>query len=517
MFNNGPIALCVLDGWGIADASDSNAIKNANPNCFNFLNKQFPSTSLIASGKDVGLPEGQMGNSEVGHMTMGSGRVILQDLVRINSSLNSVLQKDVIQNVITKLRQTNKQCHLIALVSDGGVHSHINHLIIIAKYLLAQKIGVKLHLITDGRDSDPNSGIKFVKKLNELANNNPLLSICTITGRYFAMDRDKNFDRTEKAFRAIMHGIGKKFSDPVEAILSSYETKITDEFIEPLVFNQYKAIENGDAIIFCNFRTDRIRQLCTAILDPSFTEFNRGEEIHISKAFTLVSYSKELEKFAEPLFRREVHKNTLSEVLNQQNLSSLRIAETEKYAHITFFFDVGRENSYPNEKRILIPSPKVATYNQKPAMSAHSITDILVSELTQNKYDFVLLNYANPDMVGHTGDYSATVEAIKVVDACLQKLYHAIVEEMKGTLILVGDHGNAECMVTKKSNTICTAHTTNPVPFIIANQTLKNNPEIKLKGGSLADVAPTILNLFGLTKPKEMSGQNLLEYKMSYA
>ena len=520
MLTQSPIVLCILDGWGIRTESDHNAIKNANPTCFNFLNKEFPSTGLIASGTAVGLPEGQMGNSEVGHMTIGAGRAILQDLVRINSDLNSILQQNTIKSLIADLYQTKKACHLVGLVSDGGIHSHIDHLISIAEHLTKAQIKVNLHLITDGRDSAPISGIGFVKRLNEIARANSLLSISTITGRYFAMDRDKNFDRTEKAFNAISYGIDDNsniFDCPEKSISSLYNQGVTDEFIEPQVYLNYKGIENGDAVIFYNFRTDRLRQLCSSLLDPNFNGFKRNRTVQCSKAITMVSYSKELEKFAKPLFQRKAHKNILSEILNMQNISCLRIAETEKYAHVTFFFDAGKEHGYANETRILIPSPKVDTYNQRPEMSAKKITDTLLSELEKNKYDFVLLNYANPDMVGHTGDYLATVKAIKAVDACLQRLYDTVVEKMNGTLIIVGDHGNAEYMVEKGLGTVCTAHTTNPVPFIIANKILMNNSNANLCEGSLVDVAPTILNLFGIQQPQEMSGKNLLEYEKRYA
>ena len=510
-----PIVLCVLDGWGVRGIADNNAIRNANPSCFNFLNEEFPSTNLIASGLVVGLPEGQMGNSEVGHMTIGSGRMIQQDLVKINNELDSVLQQDKIKNLIANLRQTKKSCHLIGLVSDGGVHSHIEHLISIAKHLTNEQVKVKLHLITDGRDSAPTCGDKFIKHLYELSKTTPLLSISTISGRHFAMDRDKRFDRTEKAFKAVSCAEGASFDDPVIAISLSYASGKTDEFMDPQVHEDYKGIEDGDAVIFCNFRSDRIQQLCNAFLDPDFSEFKRDKVTKFSKAITLTSYSKKLEAFTTSLFQRDSHKNTLFDVLNSHNFSFLRIAETEKYAHITYFFDTGKEIEYSGEKRILIPSPKVFSYNHKPEMSAKKITSVLLSELKKNKHDFILLNYANPDMVGHTGDYLATIKAVKVVDDCLEKLYNAIVKKMDGTLILVGDHGNAEYMGDKELGSVHTAHTTNPVPFVIVSEKLKNNST--LHKGSLADVAPTILSILGIQKPKEMSGRNLLNYEKKYA
>jgi len=502
MISPGPIALCILDGWGERAAIDYNAIKNANPICFNRLCKEFPSTTLIASGPSVGLPEGQMGNSEVGHMAIGSGRLIRQSLVKINSELNSTLQRDPITELISNLNSTKKTCHLIGLASDGGVHSHIDHLITIAQHLTKNQVKVNLHLITDGRDTDPTHGRGFVQRLNEMCKTNALLSISTISGREYAMDRDKRFERVERAFRAISFGSDKTFDCPVAAVSASYAEGITDEFITPQSHASYKGMEDGDAVIFCNFRADRTRQLCGALLDLHFSGFKRDKSFRFSKAITLMPYSKALEAFAIPLFRHELHKNTLCEVLNSHGKSSLRIAETEKYAHITFFFDAGREVSYPNEKRIIIPSPKVATYENCPEMSANEITDTVLSELEQNKYDFVLLNYANPDMVGHTGNYQKTIKAVKTVDDCLQRLYDYIVEQLNGTLVIVGDHGNAEQVDN-------TAHTTNPVPFIIANKGLKGATDGRLQSGSLVDVAPTLLSLFGIQKPTEMSGKCL--------
>jgi 2,3-bisphosphoglycerate-independent phosphoglycerate mutase len=543
MISNKPVVLCVLDGWGIGKDSDGcNAISGASPEWFYFLQKEFPSSQLITSGLSVGLPEGQMGNSEVGHMTLGSGRVIMQDLVRINSELSQVLDGEEIRDLVENLHATKKSCHLIGLASDGGVHSHIEHLIAIAKHLAKSGVRVHLHLIMDGRDTSPKSGKRFIKKLEEATatfrhcathvsptteegglpravNNDEsgMVHISTISGRYFAMDRDNRFDRTKKAFEAIVMARGAIYDEPIIGVEASYAEGKFDEFIEPVVLNGYEGMEDGDAVIFCNFRADRMRQICAAILDKKFTGFEREKMIRFSKALTLTSYSEELEKFAIPWFPQIFHKNVLSEVLNSQNIASLRIAETEKYAHVTFFFDAGREIKFPSDKRVLVPSPKVSTYDKKPEMSAAEITSVLLSELGEKKYDFILVNYANPDMVGHTGDYNATVQAIKAVDDCLGKLYNGVVKEMDGTLIIVSDHGNAEQMLEHDGSEHHTAHTTNPVPFIIVNKRLQGNVEANLRDGSLSDVAPTILSMLGIEKPGEMTGQSLLNYKKIYA
>jgi 2,3-bisphosphoglycerate-independent phosphoglycerate mutase len=514
-----PLVLCVLDGWGMGGLDNFNAILGASPRNFQQLRKDYPSTKLVASGMPVGLPDGQMGNSEVGHMTIGSGRTITQDLVGISNTINTVLEGEAIKKLVASLRQTKKACHLVGLTSDGGIHSHINHMLAIAKHLMQEKVMVKVHLILDGRDTAPTVGEKFVRLFHDIEKANPLLSISTFGGRYFAMDRDNRFDRIEKAYKAIVQGQGEleRFESALLSTFYSYGRGKSDEFIEPQVSLNYNGMEDGDAVIFCNFRSDRMRQICNAMLDPQFTGFKRGKVVKFSDAMTLTSYSEGLDKLATALFPQRTHKNTLFEVLHAHNIPSLRIAETEKYAHITYFFDAGRELQLPSSKKILIPSVKVPTYDLKPAMSAAAITRTLISKLRTKQYGFALVNYANPDMVGHTGNYKATVTAIKKTDYYLGKLYAAVVEELKGTLVVVSDHGNAEKMADMKLGLAHTAHTTNPVPFTVANKVLQYDPNATMRPGSLADVAPTILALLGLPQPEEMTGQSLLKYEKKYA
>lgn len=514
------IVLCILDGWGVGDQSSCkyNAIQNAHPVFFNYLTENFPNSQVHTSGNYVGLPDGQMGNSEVGHMTIGSGRIVEQTLLRINNSIDAgyILKKEEIQGIAKSLGCTNKSCHIIALISDGGVHSHINHVIKISEFLSSNNVKIKLHIITDGRDVLPTSSISYVKKIVDLINGSENISIATISGRYFSMDRDSRFERTEKAYNSIALGQNKTFSnvnfESIFSILSkSHAKNVTDEFIEPQSANEYSGMSDGDAILCMNFRSDRMRQICDALLDQNFSEFPRTH-VEFSQKITMVPYSEKISSHAAILFKKQQIKNTLSDVLYQHNMTQFRIAETEKYAHVTFFFNGGREQTYPGEERTLVNSPKVSTYDLKPEMSAHELTDILVEKILSKKFRFLLVNYANADMVGHTGNYEATLKAIKTIDDCLKKAYTAI-EKVNGTMIVTADHGNAEDMMHENTHTKNTHHTTNPVPLIVASNELKNKKEstaIKLKNGTLADVAPTILELYGIKKPTSMSGHSLL-------
>lgn len=494
MIKNFPkVALCILDGWGVREETDFNAIKAADPKFFDSLVKNFPNTTLSASGLDVGLPAAQMGNSEVGHMTIGSGRVMTQDLTKIDQDLEKTLNQDCMAQLIHSLKASDKACHIIGLASDGGVHSHLNHIIMIARHLAQNGIKVKLHLITDGRDTLPKSAPTFMLQVVEEIKSNPLLSIATIGGRYYAMDRDHHLDRTQKAFNVIVKGSKEKsFTCPLEVIKNSYKEGIFDEFIEMQSHINYTGVENGDAVIFANFRADRMRQL-----------FNSMRTIKFSHVITMTLYYPNV---AQVLFPPEQPKNILSDVLHKSGLSQLRVAESEKYAHVTFFFDSAREAAYPNEKRIFIKSPNVPTYDLKPEMSAYEVTDAVIENVAKEPYNFILLNYANADMVGHTGNYDATVKAVKAIDDCLKKLYAYLVEQMNFTLIIAADHGNAEYMFDEKNHSQHTAHTTNPVPLIVTSR----NHKIKHIGG-LRDIAPTILDLMNITKPEEMTGTSLLE------
>lgn len=501
-----PVILCILDGWGIGDNHHKhNAIAGANPKTYNSLLKNFPHSKLQASEQSVGLPSLQMGNSEVGHMTIGGGRVFQQDLMRISNALDNDI--DNIMSLKNNMPKT-KICHILGLVSDGGVHSHISHVLSLAKYYVNNQIQVWLHVITDGRDTLPKSAKTYIRQLEKFCSNHPLAKIATISGRYYAMDRDKRFERTEKAYNAIISAEGTKFTDIQDVIEQSYNNQIFDEFIEPSVSIEYKGIAEGDLLVCTNFRSDRMRQIVEAFSLPDFNSFKRHKVIHnTSKILTMTQYSDMFDSIIEVIFKPETHDNLLTDVINKHNMSQLRVAETEKYAHITFFFDGGQENAKKLEKRVLVPSPKVEQYNLKPEMSAYEVTDVILSGFQEKKYDFCLVNYANADMVGHTGDYDASVKAVKAIDNCLEKLYQ-LSKNMDLTLLITADHGNVEFMFDDDKESKHTAHTINPVPFILVDHHLK---AAKVKDGKLSDIAPTILDLLGLDKPAEMTGNSVLK------
>jgi 2,3-bisphosphoglycerate-independent phosphoglycerate mutase len=503
-----PLVLCVLDGWGISKNKSSNAIANANTDFFDFLTNNYPNSIIETSGKAVGLPQGQMGNSEVGHMTIGSGRIILQDLPKITQQLNKKFLNNnpTIIEAVKNLQKNNTSCHIIGLCSDGGIHSHINHALVLVKYLLDKNLKVNFHFICDGRDTPPKSALKYLKKLSKFENNQNFC-LATISGRYYAMDRDKRYDRTEIAYKAIALAEGKKFSDPMSIIEQSYKNNIYDEFIQPYVNKSYKGMQKNDTLLFFNFRSDRMRQIVDALCSNNFKAFNTKHLL--LHPITMTKYSEEIARYSQILFKNEKVLNHLGQVISSANLKQLRIAETEKYPHVTFFFNAGEEAPLTNEARILIDSPKIATYDLKPEMSAYEITENLIAKTSNNEYDFALVNYANSDMVGHTGNYLATIKAVETINHCLKQLYNFIIEKNNGTLIITADHGNAENMFDKTNNQPHTAHTNNPVPFIIVNKKFKNK-DIKIKNGSLADIAPTILNLLRISKPKEMTGNSLI-------
>lgn len=497
MLNNKPkkpILLCILDGFGIGDNNSAhNAIAVAKMPNYQRIISDYPFSSLETSGLAVGLPEGQIGNSEVGHMTIGAGRVIYQDLVRINKAINdgSFQQNQDLQKLIKHHNRFNSVCHLAGLISDGGVHSQLDHLIFLANFLEKNNVKVVIHGFLDGRDVAQKSAKKYLQQLSAF-------KIATLSGRYFAMDRDKKFDRIDLAFNAIMLAQGTNFSDCFEAIKNSYENNITDEFIRPCVINDYKGVSDNDSLIFFNFRADRARQISE--------KFMNSKKFAIALAFT--EYSLELNNFYKILFPSQQIKNSLPEILEKNNLSQLRIAETEKYAHVTFFFSCGQEQEFKNESRILVQSPLVATYDLKPEMSALEITNNLCIAIKSNKFDFILVNYANPDMVGHSGDLSASIKACEAIDRQLAILEKTILEN-DGLMLISADHGNIECMVDQ-NNQPHTAHTTNPVPFILIS---KDANSFKLKNGKLSDIAPSILYLLNIAKPTEMQGECLINHK----
>jgi 2,3-bisphosphoglycerate-independent phosphoglycerate mutase len=496
-----PVLLCILDGWGIGDENDpNNAIARAKtPNYKRFF-QQYPHSQLQTSGLDVGLPEGQMGNSEVGHMTIGAGRIIFQELPRINNAIadGSFEKNEKLQRLVSDLKKSGKTVHIMGLLSDGGVHAHINHILFLAEALTKNGIKIALHGFLDGRDVAQKSALEFIEASKKF-------KIATVGGRYYGMDRDKKWDRIKLAYNAIVKGEGEKFSDVISAVTTSYEKSLTDEFILPCVIGNYSGIEDGDALMFCNFRADRARQISDAILNPEFSEFET-RKIKFSHAFSMTKYSENLGKLYAILFPEHEVKNSLPEVLAAQNLTQLRIAETEKYAHVTFFFSCGREKEFLGEERILVKSPPVATYDLKPEMSANEIGEKLCEAIASDKFDFLVVNYANPDMVGHSGILEPSIKACETIDAQLGKLEKAILEK-DGVMLISADHGNVECMLDHEKNPH-TSHTTNPVPLILIG---KNASGLKLENGRLSDIAPTILGLMNIVQPHEMDGKNLIK------
>lgn len=507
--NHSPVILCILDGWGHREELSHNAIAQAKtPNFDRFL-KNYPHALLEASALDVGLPEGQMGNSEVGHMNIGGGRIIMQDLPRIDAALknNEIIHLPEFQNFTQKVKEGTGVIHLLGLLSPGGVHSHQNHIIALAKNFSNEGLTVYLHLFLDGRDTPPTSGKEYLKHLISEISLLPSIKIATIGGRYFGMDRDKRWDRVEKAYQVMTKAQGPIFSDPLAYIQENYTSKITDEFISPALSQGYKGMQDGDGLFIANFRADRVRQILSALALPDFQDFQREEIIQFSSILGLVEYSELLTHYSPALFPAiEIH-HSLGEVVANAGLKQLRIAETEKYAHVTFFFNGGQESPFPQEDRILIPSPKVATYDLQPEMSAKQVTQELISALHKIPYDLVVVNYANTDMVGHSGDLNASIQAVECVDECLGEIEKALLP-LNGTLLITADHGNAEQVYDETSKEAHTAHTMNPVPFVCINNILS---KASLSDGKLSDIAPTILEILGLPKPSEMTGKSLLK------
>jgi len=499
-----PVVLVILDGWGHREARENNAIAVAATPCWDALIRDFPHGLINASEGHVGLPSGQMGNSEVGHMNIGSGRVLMQDLPRIDAAIaDGTLAKNPALLTATKKMKT---CHLMGLISDGGVHSHQAHLAALAKILAGQGITVKVHAFLDGRDTPPESALDYVRWFENETRDLPV-HIATVSGRYYAMDRDKRWERVEKAHAAIAAGEGAGFSTAEDAIRKSYEQTVTDEFVVPCVIGNYKGMEEGDGLMMGNFRADRVREILQALLDPDFKEFPRAP-VKFSAAIGLTEYSDKHNQWIKALFGPQPLTRILGEVISEAGLTQLRIAETEKYAHVTFFFNGGREKEFPGESRILVPSPKVATYDLKPEMSAPEVTDKLVQAITADAFDFIVVNYANTDMVGHTGDIKAASKAVEAVDHCLDRLTKAVLEK-NGALLVTADHGNAEMMHDHATGQAHTAHTLNLVPALLVLKELKGK-KINIKEGRLADVAPTILQFLGLKQPAEMTGRSLL-------
>ena len=503
-----PVLLCILDGVGMRKKKYGNAFLQANTPNFDSLWKKYPHSYLQASGSFVGLPDGQMGNSEVGHLNIGAGRVVYQPLQLITEKIKdkSFFENEKLLDVIARVRKNHSRLQIFGLLSDGGIHSHIDHLMAIID--LCQKEGMEdvyFHIFTDGRDTLTNVALTYLDQLQKKIEETGIGKIATISGRYYAMDRDNRYDRIEKAYDAIVKGEGETFSSYQEVISHNYENGITDEFIVPAVLDKKGCVKKGDGLLVFNYRPDRLRELFSALTNPKFNGFKR-RRVSDLKLVTMMSVSDEV--IYEPAFALEQMDNTLGEYVSNQGLKQLRIAETEKYAHVTYFFDGGEEKELKGCDRILIPSPKVTTYDLAPTMSANEITDTLLSKLDEDLYDLIILNFANGDMLGHTGNMEATIQGIETVDTCLGKLYQKI-QEKNGILVVTADHGNCEIMLDKDHNKV-TTHTTSLVPFIVTKK------DISLKDGRLADIAPTVLALLSLNIPNEMTGNNLIQKKKKH-
>lgn len=509
-----PLVLCILDGWGTGNAEDaSNAIERGKtPHWHQFLKIGFESR-LNASETAVGLPEGQMGNSEVGHLTLGAGRTIFQSLPKINKAIQEKKfeENPVLEKLISTLHRTQRACHLMGLFSPGGVHSHMDHLKALIEILVNRGIPLYLHLFLDGRDTPPTSAQGyyevFFEKLFQRLPSEASVHIATLAGRFYAMDRDNRWDRVEKAFKAISYGEGLKASSVLDVFTRSYAEKITDEFIFPTVIGDYAGIQEGDGLLCFNFRADRVCELLDALLNPDFHSFERPHPLEISMSVGMTEYSDHLSAWIHPLFSTEKVTESFGEVIAKAGLKQLRLAETEKYAHVTFFFNGGYELPFLGEDRILIPSPKVSTYDLKPEMSAFEITETLIEALEKRSYDVYIVNFANADMVGHTGNLEAAIQAVEVLDECFGKILK-VIQDTKSILLVTADHGNIECMVDSNTHMPDTAHTCFQVPCVLVN--VPDQSVIGLRDGSLEDVAPTLLDLIGLPIPSEMTGRSLL-------
>jgi 2,3-bisphosphoglycerate-independent phosphoglycerate mutase len=503
-----PVVLCILDGWGERPDADDNAIAQAKTPVWHQLMKRWPHAHLEASEHYVGLPDGQMGNSEVGHTNLGAGRVVMQDLPRIDDAVatGEIADLPALGELIAKVKATRGTVHVFGLMSPGGVHSHQSQIAALARILAKAEVKVAVHAVLDGRDTPPQSALGYLKQFKADTEGAGDIGVATVTGRYYAMDRDKRWDRVEKAYLMLTGAVGHKAADPLAAVEAAYARGETDEFVLPTAIDGYAGMQSGDALLLANFRADRVREIAAALLDPAFDGFARNKLVDFAAAVGLVEYSEDLNRFLATLFPPDNLEDTFGEIVSRAGLTQLRIAETEKYAHVTFFFNGGRETVFPGEERILVPSPRVATYDQQPQMSAPEVTDKVVAAIQSGKFDVVVLNYANTDMVGHTGLFDAAEHAVEAVDQCLGQLARAV-ETAGGTLIITADHGNAEMMRDPETGAPHTAHTLNPVPFIVVNPPGSIRA---VQNGRLADVAPTLLALLGLPQPAVMTGHSLL-------
>jgi 2,3-bisphosphoglycerate-independent phosphoglycerate mutase len=499
-----PVMLVVLDGFGWREQAEDNAVRLARKPNFDRLWEGCPHAFLHTSGADVGLPDGQMGNSEVGHLNIGAGRVVVQDLPRIGQAFASgaVARSKPLADFIAALKQSRGTCHALGLVSPGGVHSHQEHAAALAGLLDAAGVPTVIHAFTDGRDTPPLSGRDDLARL--AAALPPAVPIATVSGRYYAMDRDKRWERVGRAWRALVEADAPRFPTAEAVMDDSYARDLTDEFVVPAVVGGYRGMRDGDGLLCFNFRADRMREILAALLDPGFDGFPRPRLPRFAAALGMTQYSAELDRFLATLFPPERLDNVLGEVAAAAGRAQLRAAETEKYPHVTYFLNGGREAPFPGEDRILVPSPKVATYDLQPEMSAPELTERVVAAIESGKYDLIVLNFANPDMVGHTGSLPAAIKAVEAVDAGLGRIAEAV-RAQGGALLVTADHGNCELMRDPETGGPHTAHTTNPVPVL-----LMGGDAAALKDGRLADIAPTLLALMGLPQPAEMTGRSLI-------
>ena len=502
-----PIALIIMDGYGINPETKGNAIYEAKTPYLDSYFKNYPNSQLSASGLSVGLPDGQMGNSEVGHTNIGAGRVVYQMLVNITKDIDSCafFENTALNNAMQSAKDNDKALHIMGLLSDGGVHSHIKHLIGLLE--MANKMGLQkvfVHSFHDGRDVPPTSGVEFMQQLVNEMDRIGTGKVATLSGRYYAMDRDNAWDRVEKAYNAMVLGEGVTETDPVEAIKKSYANGVTDEFILPTVIDKDGMIQEGDSVIMFNFRPDRARQITRAFVDSEFDGFERKNGFLNLNFVCMAQYDAQMPNVSVA-YPPEQLTMTFGEYVSKLGMTQLRIAETQKYAHVTFFFNGGEERQFEGEDRILIKSPDVATFDMKPEMSAPEVCEAVCKAIDEDKYDVIILNYANCDMVGHTGVMEAAVSAVETVDSCVGKMVDKLLEK-GGKAIITADHGNADCLIDPVSGDVFTAHTTNPVPMIVIGE-----GDVKVKDGKLCDLCPTMLDMMGIEKPAEMTGESLIE------
>ncbi len=503
-----PVVLCILDGWGLRSDPTDNAIALADTPHWDAMMRDCATARIATSGEDVGLTAGQMGNSEVGHMNIGAGRIVVQDLPRIDAAVadGSLAQNADLLAFIEKLKASGGVCHLMGLLSPGGVHSHQDHVISLARTIAGHGIAVRVHAFLDGRDTPPRSADGFMRRFVDALGSDGDIRVATVCGRYYAMDRDKRWERVSLAYDMLTAATGRHADDPVEAVTAAYAADENDEFVLPTVVGDHTGMADGDGLLMANFRADRAREILTALVDPHFDGFNRAKTVTFAARAGMVSYSTALDEFLPALFPPIALRNTIGELVAKAGMTQLRIAETEKYAHVTFFLNGGEEKVFDGEDRELIPSPKVATYDLQPEMSAPEVTDRLIAAIGSNRYDLIIVNYANPDMVGHTGIMPAAITAVQTIDTCLGRLNDAV-KTAGGVMLVTADHGNIEQMTDDTGGNPHTAHTTNLVPLVLVN----GAQGVSLRDGRLADIAPTLLRFLGLPVPDDMTGQPLVD------